>query len=135
MEQDFFNDPTNRHKFFKGIISYMAYFGSRFVGNDIQLLCGNVLDHPVAKTFTLFCIMYQATDSFDMAVAMTLFFLIVQYAMSISPACNKYVDKTTAKKVNIHSVTWPINNELDSLGLKPEYSLSRGEARKRGIQD
>ena len=53
MNAGLLNDRTFR-KCFKAIVSYMGYFGSRYVGNDIQLLCGNILDHPVAKTFTLF---------------------------------------------------------------------------------
>ena len=128
-------NPQIQRKVFKAICSYMGYFGSKFVGNDIAVLCGNLLDHPIAKTFTLFCIMYQATDQFNLAVIMTLSFLILQYIMSITPACNKYVDKTTAKKVNIHAVTWPKNTELDNLELKPGYNPILGDKRKRGIQD
>lgn len=114
----FLSDPIFR-KCFKGVVSYLGYFGSRYVGNDIQLLCGNILDHPVMKTFTLFCIMFQATDNFDLALMMTIGFLILQYVMSISPMCNKYVDKTVDKrKVNIHATAWPNDKDLDSLNLK-----------------
>lgn len=107
-------------KCMKALIAYMGYFGSRYVGNDIQVLCGNLLDHPIAKTFTLFCIMMQATDNMKLAVGMTLFFLIVQYVMSITAPCNKYVDKTSATKVNIHNTVWPKNKELNSLELAPK---------------
>ena len=106
-------------KCFKAVVSYMGYFGSRYVGNDIQLLCGNILDHPVMKTFTLFCIMFQATDNFDLALMMTIAFLIVQYIWSISPMCNKYVEKTSDKRrVNIHGTAWPNDKDLNTLNLK-----------------
>ena len=117
MSTGLFSDRTF-HKCFKAIVSYMGYFGSRYVGNDIQLLCGNLLDHPVAKTFTLFCIMYQATDNFDLAITMTIFFLILQYVMSVLPSCNKYTEKTDNKrKVNIHATTWAHDKGLNSLNL------------------
>ncbi len=117
---DLFTDPVVQKKCAKAVISYMGYFGSRFVGNDIQLLCGNILDTPLAKSFTLFCIMYQAVDNLSLALVMTLFFISVQYVMSINPACNKYVDKTTAKNVNIGSTVWAVDKDLDSLNLKPK---------------
>lgn len=127
------SEQTNR-KVFKAVASYMGYFGSRFVGNDIQVLCGNLLDHPIAKTFTLFCIMFQATDNLNLAIFMTVVFLILQYFMSITPACNRYIDKTAAKNINIHAVTWPKNKDLDNLELKPGYNPGLGDKRKRGAQ-
>ena len=105
-------------KCFKGVVSYMGYFASRYVGNDIQLLCGNLLDHPIAKTFTLFCIMFQATDNLDLALMMTIGFLILQYVMSLSPICSKYVDKTSAKKVKTDSTVWAHDKALDTLNQK-----------------
>jgi hypothetical protein len=117
MSADLLSDRTF-HKCFKAVISYMGYFGSRYVGNDIQLLCGNLLDHPIAKTFTLFCIMFQATDNLDLAVTMTTFFLIIQYVMSVTPSCNKYQDKTDTKRnVNIHATAWPNDKGLNNLNL------------------
>jgi hypothetical protein len=110
----------NGKRCLKGLIAYMGYFGSRYVGNDIQVLCGNLLDHPIAKTFTLFCIMMQATDNLKLAASMTLFFLVVQYIMSVTEPCNKYVDKLAAPKVNIHQTVWAKNKELDALELAPK---------------
>lgn len=127
------SDQTNR-KVFKAVASYMGYFGSRFVGNDIQVLCGNLLDHPIAKTFTLFCIMFQSTDSLNLSIFMTVLFLILQYFMSVSPACNRYIDKTSAKNINIQAVSWPKNKDLDDLGLKPGFNPNLGEKRKHGAQ-
>ena len=117
MNAGLLNDRTFR-KCFKAIVSYMGYFGSRYVGNDIQLLCGNILDHPVAKTFTLFCIMFQATDNLDLAVTMTIFFLILQYVMSILPSCNKYTEKTdTKRKIDNHATAWPKDKDLNAINL------------------
>lgn len=104
------------HKIFKAIVAYMGYFASRYVGNDIQNICGNLLDTPVAKTFTLFCIMFQATDNLNLSITMTIVFLLIQYVMSITPQCGKYIEKTDAKrKVNIHATAWAKDVELDSL--------------------
>lgn len=104
-------------KIFKAVVSYMGYFGSRFVGNDVQVLCGNLFDHPIVKTFTMFCIMFQATENFNLAVMLTLAALIMQYLMSILPACNKYIDKTAAKNVNIYATAWPQNTDTNELGI------------------
>lgn len=119
-------DNQTMKKCFKGIVSYMGYFASRYVGNDIQLLCGNILDHPVMKTFTLFCIMFQATDNIDLALMMTIGFLIIQYVMSISPMCSKYADKTNVrKKTKSSSTAWVHDKDLNLLNLKknPKRSI------------
>ena len=98
-------------KVIKSIVTYMAYFGSRYVGNDIQLLCGNIFDRAFVKTLTLFCIMFQATDNLELAIIMTLIFLVAQYLMSLSPVCTKYIDPTATNsgtgKASIASTSWP----------------------------
>ena len=91
------NDESQ--KYFKAIGSYMAFFGSRYVGNDIQLMCGNIMDHAYVKTFTLYCIMFNATSSFKIATIVTCGFLLLQYIMSISPQCSNYVDKNAKRRV------------------------------------
>jgi len=91
----------------KAIMTYMGYFGSRFVGNDIQVLCGNLLDTPLVKSFTLFCLMFQATDNINIALCMVIVFIVLQYAMSTCDACGKYVDKTTTKRVRNVGTAWP----------------------------
>jgi hypothetical protein len=89
----------------------MGYFGSRFVANDIQALCGNLFDNPLVKTFTLFCIMYQAIDNLQMSVTMTLVFLCVQYFASTLTVCSKkYIDKTHPENQSIvqnKAKVWP----------------------------
>lgn len=111
----------------KAFVTYMGYFGSRYVGNDIQLLCGNILDHALVKSITLFCIMFQATDNIKIALSMTAFFLTVQFLLSLSPTCNKYVDKLAAKRVDSDGVVWPRNKDVDSLGrvLLPSSTAGR----------
>ena len=116
---DLFTDEAVQKKLGKAVVSYMGYFGSRYVGNDIQMLCGNILDHPIIKSFTLFCIMFQATDSINLALFMTMVFIVLQYVMSVSSICNKYVDKTTAKNVNIHATAWAQDKDTTELG-KPK---------------
>lgn len=113
-------------KWFKCVCSYLSFFGSRFVGNDIQLLCGNILDHPFVKTFTLFCIMYQASNSFDIAIKMTVGLLIAQYLLSMLSVCQNYVDKTQVKPelIKTKNVPWAVNTEVDSLGI-PKRRLSK----------
>lgn len=91
----------------KSVMTYMAYFGSRFIGNDIQVLCGNLLDTPLMKSFSLFCILHNTIDNMNIALAMSIFFVLFQYLMSILPACNKYTDKTIVKNVNNYATAWP----------------------------
>lgn len=115
-------DNNITYKCGKAVAAYLGYFGSRYVGNDIQLLCGNVLDHPIVKTFTLFCIMFQATDNFYLGSVMTIIFLTIQYAMSNSESCRNYIDKTTMKKSEERGKPWvstltkpvPASNKLPS---------------------
>jgi len=104
-------------KIFKAIVSYMGYFASRYVGNDIQMMCGNLLDHPIAKTFTLFCVMFQATDNFDIALIMTTAFLLAQYFMSVSPLCAPYKEKTQAKHVRTTATTWAHDESVDNYNI------------------
>jgi len=118
MSNGFLSDATFK-KCFKALVSYMGYFASRYVGNDIQLLCGNLLDHPIMKTFTLFCIMFQATDNFDLALTMTIAFLILQYVMSTCTVCTKYVEKTAEKRnVEATGTAWAHDKDLDALNIK-----------------
>ncbi len=96
-----------RARLIKGFVTYMGYFGAKYVGNDIQVLCGNIFDHAVVKTFTLFCIMYQATDRVHLALLMTVFFMTFQFILSMTTTCNKYIDKTTSTSVDRTAVIWP----------------------------
>jgi len=88
-----------KRKFAKGVAAYMGYFGSRYVGNDIQVLCGNIFDHELVKTFTLFCIMFQVTDNVRIALWLTFALSVIKGIMTVWPVCDRYVDKTipTAK--------------------------------------
>lgn len=94
------------------IVAYVSYFGSRFVGNDLQVLCGNVFDHPIAKTFTLFCIMYQASKSVKVATVMTTFFLFFQFILSRNRDCSPYRDKTSAQSLDTRNYFWPRNLDI-----------------------
>jgi hypothetical protein len=67
-----FNSPI--HVCFKGIMAYFIFFGTKYIGNDIQNYCGNVMDKTIVKIFTLFCIMYQATGNFKLALFLTFIF-------------------------------------------------------------
>ncbi len=113
---------STQKRLVKGFVTYMAYFGAKYVGNDIQVLCGNILDHAWVKTFTLFCIMYQAADDVKLALCLTVFFLIAQYSVSLSPTCNSYVDKTVAKHIERHANVWPRNPDVDSIGVPHRHA-------------
>lgn len=105
----------------KAIASYMGYFGSRFVGNDIQLMCGNLLDTSVGKTFTLYCIMLQATSfNYKFALYATLVCLLGQYLASLYSQCRPYRDKTDkTKSLNIMNTIWPTEKGVNELNIKP----------------
>jgi hypothetical protein len=83
-----------KRKVAKGFATYMGYFGSRYVGNDIQVLCGNIFDHELVKTVTLFCIMFQATDNVRIALWLTFALSVIKWVMTEWPVCDRYVDKT-----------------------------------------
>lgn len=106
---------------FKAVVAYMGYFGSRYVGNDIQLLCGNILDTVIGKTFTMFCIMMQATGyNLKVATVMTFVALLVQYLASSVSECRPYRDKLDGKKqVEIRNTVWVTEKGVDGLNIKP----------------
>ena len=108
-----FSDVDGR-KVFKAFGSYFAFFGSRFVGNDIQLLCGNYFDHPIVKTFTLWCIMYNASDNVKIATAVTLVILLLQYILSNVDACKPYEDKLGSSQLDTRNYIWPRNIDPDA---------------------
>jgi hypothetical protein len=74
----------------KATTAYMIYFGTRYVSNDIKYFCGNVMDHIVVKTFTIFCIVYQATEELRFSMATTLLFTFFQLYISLHPNCISY---------------------------------------------
>jgi hypothetical protein len=93
-------------RFIAAIVAYISFFGSRFVGNDIQVMCGSLFDTQLGKTVTLFAIMYQASQDVKTALYVTLFFMLFQYTLSFSTFCGPYVDKTAMKNVPIHGRVW-----------------------------
>lgn len=105
--------PPLSGKYADALVAYVAYFGSRYVGNDIQVLCGNIFDHPLVKTFTLFCIMYQAAKDVKIALAMTVVFLVFQFILSRTKKCAPYADKTNAR-IDTKPYFWPKNADLQN---------------------
>jgi hypothetical protein len=96
-------------RYFDAIAAYVAYFFSRYVGNDVQLLCGSVLDTPFMKTFTLFCVLYLAGGkNVKIALTMTIVFLLFQFFLSKNQNCGPYTDKTNVNpsKLNIENTSW-----------------------------
>jgi uncharacterized membrane protein len=71
----------------KAITAYMIYFGTRYVSNDIKHFCGNIMDHAIVKTFTIFCIVYQATENMRVSLVSTTIFSILQFYMTYYPKC------------------------------------------------
>lgn len=89
--------PNHSHSVLKPIwkatTAYMIYFGTRYVSNDIKYFCGNVMDHIVVKTFTIFCIVYQATEELRFSLGTTILFTFFQLYISLHPSCHSYQDK------------------------------------------
>ncbi len=128
--------PFNtRARLVKGFITYMGYFGAKYVGNDIQVLCGNIFDHAAVKTFTLFCIMYQATDRLHLSLILTTFFMTFQYVLSLTTTCSKYVDKTGARNIDRTNVIWPRNRDVTSLGVPKVIEKEKEKEREKPTVD
>ena len=108
-------------RFTAAVVTYISFFGSRFVGNDIQVMCGSLFDTSLGKTVTLLAIMYQATQDVRTALYATVFFMTLQYICSRLRACGPYIDKTTAKNVETRGRVWA------SLSDRKNPSLSRGQ--------
>jgi hypothetical protein len=98
---------ANHQKFINAAVAYFAFFGSRFVGNDIQVTCGSLLDTPLLKTVTLLAIMFQATQDLKAAIVCTGAVMVAHYLASTFPQCGPYKDKVSAKHVDIRGHLWP----------------------------
>jgi hypothetical protein len=94
-------------KYVNAAVTYLAFFGSRFVGNDVQVSCGALLDTPIAKTVTLVAVMYQATQDWRAAFIAAAAVMVIQYVASLTPWCGPYKDKMSAKHVDIRGHLWP----------------------------
>ena len=105
--------PPFSEKYVESFCAYLSYFGSRYISADIAVLCGASFDHPIAKTFILFCIMYQASKDVRIAAAMTVFFLGFQFVLSRTKGCVPYADKTGANKIDTSTYFWPKNGDLE----------------------
>lgn len=99
--------PPFDKKYIDAFVTYVTFFLSRYVGNDVQVLCGSLFDTPIAKTLILFAIMYSATKEARVAAVMTVFFLLAQYLLSRNKQCGPYVDKTA--KSNMDTNIWAPN--------------------------
>jgi hypothetical protein len=85
----FFADP-HVGKFIKGVVSFMNFFGTKSISNDIAKSCGNLFDTRLFKLLTLFCIFYQSTDHLGLSVFLVIIFSTFLYAMKQqSSNCSK----------------------------------------------
>lgn len=91
-----FSQQSHLLFFRKAIVTYMVMFGTRYISSDIKMYCGDLMDNYIVKIFTLFCIMYQSTKSFEAAVVMTLFFTVFHMYHSSIPGCN-ITNKSTSR--------------------------------------
>ena len=91
--------PLSGKPYLDAILLYFSFFLSRYPGNDIQVLCGNMFDTPLAKTLIVFVIMYSGSRDIHVAILMTLVCLGFQYYLSKCESCGPYVDKTKMKNV------------------------------------
>ena len=90
--------PTLGKPHLDALLLYFNFFLSRYVGNDVQYLCGNMFDTPVAKTVILFAIMYSGSRDVKVALVMTAVCLTFQYVMSRCVQCAPYVEKNKHSK-------------------------------------
>ena len=95
------------------ILTYFTFFLSRYPGNDLQTLCGNLFDTPVAKTIILFVIVYSSCRNWKVALLMTSIFLTLQYTMSKYNQCGPYPDKSIANtNKKVPSSCWVSNKDV-----------------------
>jgi hypothetical protein len=72
------------------LVTYTNFFLSRYVSQDIAMLCGSVFDTPGFKTLTLFGIMYGATRNIRLATIFTVVLLILNLFMANNKQCHPY---------------------------------------------
>ncbi len=114
-------NSAESQKYLKPIGTWFSFFGSKYIANDLQLACGNLLDTSVAKAITLFFIFMPPTNfNVKLAALFTVFMLFIQYMASTMSACRPYRDKLAPnKKVEIRNVVFPYEKGLDMFHKKP----------------
>ena len=85
-------DSPITNKVCKAIASSTIIFGAKYVSNDISLVCGNIMDSYYVKLFTIFCIMFQAVASIQMAFLLTIIFALILYYVKTYANCGPYED-------------------------------------------
>lgn len=84
----FFADPHIKGST-KALISYLTFFGTKYISQDIAHSCGNLFDSPPAKFITLFAIFYQATDKISKALIFATIVTVFHNYMKRSVKCKK----------------------------------------------
>jgi len=114
-------------KYIKSVITYFSYFASKYISADLSTACGSLFDHPYVKTFTLWCIMYQASEDHFVATVMTIGFLCLQYIMSRTDSCEIYKDRSTpiamATNLEFKNEFWPKSAPLYVDDSNPAASI------------
>jgi hypothetical protein len=83
-----------------GLIMYNSFFLSRYVGNDIQNLCGNMFDRPLPKTLILFVVMYTGSRNVAVSIVLTILLIGVQYVMTNKEECKPYKERNYKSSIN-----------------------------------
>ena len=83
----FFNGVVNMiekivdERVIRAFVTFMAYFGTRFIAADVQTQHVDILNSTPVKILTLFCIFMQATNNTGLSISLTAFALVVNYAL------------------------------------------------------
>ena len=124
-----FVERSIHQRYVKAIITYFSYFASKYISADLSTACGSLFDHPYVKTFTLWCIMFQASEDYFVATVCTIGFLSLQYVMSRTNSCDVYKDRSApvSLSTNLEFVNefWPKSAPLYQDDMNPATSFRR----------
>lgn len=92
--------PDNPKPWIDGLIIYNSFFLSRYVGNDIQNLCGSFFDRPLPKTLILFVVVYSGSRNVGASIVLTMILICIQWLMSNKEDCKPYKERNYKSSIN-----------------------------------
>ena len=85
--------------YWKILTTFMIYFVTRYVSNDLKFVYGNILNSFPVKTICIFSISYQATGgSIHPSLIATLLFVLLQMYIQFHPSCKEYRETSASLK-------------------------------------
>lgn len=87
--------PTSPKVWIDGLVIYNSFFLSRYVGNDIQNMCGSFFDAAIPKSIILYIVIYAGSRNVVVSLVIGTIMLFMQWWMSRKQQCMPYKERSS----------------------------------------